>query len=270
MCKPIVKWVGGKRQLLDDLMRFMPTNYNRYFEPFIGGGALFFALKPKNGVINDYNTELTNLYCVVRDRVNELIEDLKKHQNTEEYYYKIRELDRDKESYEQLSDVEKASRFIYLNKTGFNGLYRVNKKGQCNVPFGRYKNPKWLDEDNLRACSQVLKDTEILNGDFEIIKPLIKKEDFIYLDPPYVPLNTTSSFTAYTDKGFDDDMQFRLKEFCDYINSIGAYFMLSNSYTDFILNLYKDYNIKIVMANRAINCKGDGRDKIKEVVVVNY
>jgi len=268
--KPIVKWVGGKRQLINELKTNMPRKYNKYIEPFIGGGALFFELSVKNAIINDYNKELINLYEVVRDNPKELIDDVCKHKNEEEYYYKVRTIDRDKEKFNKLTKVEKASRFLYLNKTGFNGLYRVNSNGECNVPFGKYKNPIYCEPENIYACSVLLKDTTILNGDFEIVKEYIKKEDFIYFDPPYVPLNTTSNFTAYTDKGFDDDMQFRLKEFCDYINNTGAYFMLSNSYTDFTLELYKDYEINIVKAKRSINSNGNNRGKIKEILVTNY
>lgn len=272
MCKPIIKWVGGKRQLMDDLKRLMPKQYNRYFEPFIGGGALFFELKPKNALINDYNKELSNLYSVVKNNPDKLIDDVCKHKNESDYYYDIRALDRDEKAFSKLSDVEKASRFIFLNKTGFNGLYRVNSKGQCNVPFGRYKNPSYCDPENLKSCSELLQNTEITNGDFESIKDKVKKGDFVYFDPPYVPLNTTSSFTGYTEKGFDEDMQWRLRELCDHINDIGAYFMLSNSYTEFILDLYNvdGYTIHTVKAGRSINSKCDGRGKVKEVVVTNY
>lgn len=270
MCKPVIKWVGGKRQLINELKSFLPKDYNRYFEPFIGGGALFFSLKHQNSFISDYNHELTNLYSTIKNDTDKLIKDLKKHKNTEEYYYEMRALDRDEKKYKRLSNVKKASRFIYLNKTGFNGLYRVNSKGQNNVPYGKYKNPKWLDEENLKECSKLLAHTEIQTGDFEVIKDHIKEGDFVYFDPPYVPLNETSSFTSYTDQGFDAKMQERLKELCDYIDSIGAYFMLSNSHTDYILDLYKDYDIKTVMATRAVNSKASGRGKIKEVVVLNY
>ncbi|MDQ7061912.1 MAG: DNA adenine methylase [Sulfurimonas sp.] len=269
MCKPVIKWVGGKRQLIEDLTNLLPKKYNRYFEPFIGGGALFFSLKHKNSFINDYNHELTNLYLCIKNNPTELIKDLSKHKNDEEYYYYIRALDRDEKIYSKLSDIQKASRFIYMNKTGFNGLYRVNKKGQHNVPYGRYKNPNWIDEENINECSKLLEQTEIGTGDFEAIKPLIKKGDFVYFDPPYVPLNDTS-FTSYTKKGFDIETQERLKDMCDYIDKMGAYFMLSNSYNDYILDLYKDYDIKTVLANRAVNCKATGRGKIKEVVVINY
>jgi len=271
MCKPVIKWVGGKRQLLKELKERLPKKYNRYFEPFIGGGALFFDLKPINAFINDSNPELVNLYIVVKDNVEELIQNLNKHKNTDSYYYEIRNLDRDKTIYNQLSNIDKASRFIYLNKTGFNGLYRVNSKGQYNVPYGKYENPKYLDEENLRECSKYLKNAKIENSDFTIIENYIEKEDFVYFDPPYVPLNTTSSFTQYTKEGFDDDMQFRLKELCDYIDKSGAYFMLSNSYTEFVLDLYgENYKNHIVTANRAINCKANGRGKIKEVIITNY
>lgn len=269
MCKPVIKWVGGKRQLIQDLKELLPSQYNRYFEPFIGGGALFFSLKHQNSFINDYNPELTNLYNVIKNKPDELIKDLKKHKNSQEYYYKVRALDRDEKKYSRMSDVKKASRFIYLNKTGYNGLYRVNRKGQNNVPYGKYKNPSWLDETNLKECSKLLADTQIHTGDFDVVREHVKAGDFVYFDPPYVPLNA-NSFTSYTDQGFDNKMQERLKDLCDYINSIGAYFMLSNSYTDYILELYKEYEIKTVYATRAVNSKADGRGKIKEVIVVNY
>ncbi len=270
MCKPIIKWVGGKRQLIKELKKLMPNKYNRYFEPFVGGGALFFELKPANAFINDYNEELINLYKVVRDNHEKLINDVTKHKNESEYYYKIRVLDRDMKKFKKLTDINRASRFLYLNKTGFNGLYRVNSKGEYNVPFGRYKNPNYCEPVNIKACSELLHNTEVSNGNFEIIKEKVNKGDFVYFDPPYVPLNDTSNFTGYTDKGFDEDMQFRLRELCDYINGIEAYFMLSNSYTDFIRELYKDYTIHTVKASRHINSKASGRGKIKEVVVINY
>ena len=270
MCKPIIKWVGGKRQLITELKSLLPKNYNKYIEPFFGGGALFFELKPRNAIINDYNKELINFYKVVRDNPEELINDVCKHKNEPDYYYKIRALDRDKKVFNELTSIEKASRFIYLNKTGFNGLYRVNSKGQYNVPFGKYKNPSYYDFDNISACSELLKNVRITKGDFENIKEKINKGDLVYFDPPYVPLNKTSNFTGYTNKGFDESMQIRLKKLCDYTTEVGAYFMLSNSYTDFILNLYQRYNIHIVEAKRSINSKGTGRGKINEVIITNY
>lgn len=266
---PIVKWVGGKRQLMFELLKNMPKSYNRYFEPFIGGGALFFELQPQNGYISDMNEELINLYSVVRDDVYELIDDLNKHKVSKEYFLKIRNLDRT-EKYNKLSDIQKASRFIYLNRTCFNGLYRVNSQGQFNVPFGNYKNPKIVDAENLINCSKLLKNTEICCADFSGILNKVQKGDFVYFDPPYVPLNETSSFTSYTKDGFDIDMQFKLRDVCDELDNKGVMFMLSNSDTKLVNELYSNYEIKKVFASRAINANGNGRGKITEVLVRNY
>ena len=266
---PIVKWVGGKRQLMFELLKNMPKSYNRYFEPFIGGGALFFELQPENAYISDMNEELINLYFVVRDNVYELISDLNKHEISKEYFLEIRNLDRTSE-YKNLSNVQRASRFIYLNRTCFNGLYRVNSQGQFNVPFGNYKNPRIVDENNLLNCSELLKNTEIKCADFSEILTKVKKGDFVYFDPPYVPLNETSSFTSYTKDGFDMDMQFKLRDICDELDSMGVKFMLSNSDTKFVNELYSNYEIKKVFASRAVNANAEGRGKITEVLVRNY
>ena len=266
---PIVKWVGGKRQLMFELLKNMPKSYNRYFEPFIGGGALFFELQPENAYISDMNEELINLYSVVRDNVYELISDLNKHEISKEYFLEIRNLDRTNE-YKNLSNVQRASRFIYLNRTCFNGLYRVNSQGQFNVPFGNYKNPRIVDENNLLNCSELLKNTEIKCADFSEILTKVKKGDFVYFDPPYVPLNETSSFTSYTKDGFDMDMQFKLRDICDELDSMGVKFMLSNSDTKFVNELYSNYEIKKVFASRAVNANAEGRGKITEVLVRNY
>lgn len=266
---PIVKWVGGKRQLMFELLENMPKSYNRYFEPFVGGGALFFELQPEKGYISDLNEELINLYCVVRDNVDELIVDLKRHKISKEYFLKIRNIDRTYQ-YKTLSNVEKASRFIYLNRTCFNGLYRVNSLGQFNVPFGSYKNPRIIDADNLINCSELLKNTIINCADFSTILNYIHEDDFVYFDPPYVPLNETSNFTSYTNNGFDLNMQYKLKAVCDELNSRGVKFMLSNSDTEFVNELYADYYIKKVYASRQINANANGRGKITEVLVRNY
>lgn len=266
---PIVKWVGGKRQLMFELLKNMPKEYNRYFEPFIGGGALFFELQPDNAYISDMNEELINLYQVVRDNVNELIADLQKHDISKEYFMEIRNIDRIEE-YENWSVVQKASRFIYLNRTCFNGMYRVNSKGEFNVPFGHYKNPRILDENNLINCSNLLQKTEIKHADFSEILKKVKKGDFVYFDPPYVPLSETSSFTSYTKDGFDMDMQFKLRDVCDELDSMGVNFLLSNSDTKLVNELYENYNIKKVFASRQINANADGRGKITEVLVRNY
>lgn len=266
---PIVKWVGGKRQLMFELLKNLPKSYNRYFEPFIGGGALFFELQPDNAYISDMNEELINLYFVVRDSVDELVHDLNKHEISKEYFLKIRNLDR-MEKYFKLSNVERASRFIYLNRTCFNGMYRVNSKGEFNVPFGNYKNPRIIDENNLLNCSELLKKTEIKCADFSEIIHKVQKDDFVYFDPPYVPLNETSSFTSYTKDGFDIDMQFKLRDVCDELDSMGVKFMLSNSDTKLVNELYVNYNIKKVFASRQINANANGRGKITEVLVRNY
>ena len=266
---PIVKWVGGKRQLMFELLKNMPKSYNRYFEPFIGGGALFFELQPENAYISDMNEELINLYTVVRDNVYELIDDLSKHEVSKEYFLEIRNIDRT-EKYAELSNVERASRFIYLNRTCFSGMYRVNSQGQFNVPFGHYKNPRIIDENNLLNCSELLKKTEIKCADFSEILTKVKKGDFVYFDPPYVPLNETSSFTSYTKDGFDIDMQIKLRDVCDELDSMGVKFMLSNSDTKLVKELYANYEIKKVFASRAINANADGRGKITEVLVRNY
>ena len=266
---PIVKWVGGKRQLMFELLKNMPENYNRYFEPFIGGGALFFELQPDNAYISDMNEELINLYKVVRDNVDELVADLQKHDISKEYFMEIRNIDRTEE-YKNWSNIQKASRFIYLNRTCFNGMYRVNSKGEFNVPFGYYKNPRILDENNLINCSNLLQKTEIKHADFSKILKKVKKGDFVYFDPPYVPLSETSSFTSYTKDGFDMDMQFKLRDVCDELDSMGVKFLLSNSDTKLVNELYENYNIKRVFASRQINANADGRGKITEVLVRNY
>ena len=266
---PIVKWVGGKRQLMFELLKNMPKSYNRYFEPFIGGGALFFELQPDNAYISDMNEELINLYSVARDSVDELIEDLSKHEISKEYFLEIRNIDRTEE-YSNLSNIERASRFIYLNRTCFNGMYRVNSKGEFNVPFGNYKNPRIIDENNLLNCSELLKKTEIKCADFSEILSKVQKDDFVYFDPPYVPLNETSSFTSYTKDGFDIDMQFKLRDVCNELDSMGVKFMLSNSDTKLVNELYANYEIKKVFASRQINANADGRGKITEVLVKNY
>lgn len=269
IAKPFIKWAGGKRQLIKELIKLLPANYNRYFEPFIGGGALFFAIQPKNAYISDINPELINLYNVVKNDVDLLINDLIKYKNTEDYFYKIRNLDR-KPSYKKFNVIKKASRFIYLNKTCYNGLYRTNSKGYFNVPFGSYKNPNIIDKQNLKACSELLKKTEIVSSHFLAIENEIKTGDFVYFDPPYIPINKTSSFTKYYKDDFDIGEQIKLKELCDRLTKKNIYFMLSNSYSKQILKLYEQYNIKKIKATRAINCKADKRGAINELIITNY
>jgi DNA adenine methylase len=269
---PVVKWVGGKRQLLQDISNHIPDKFFTYYEPFLGGGAVLFHLQPNRAVVNDINEELINIYTVIRDNLEELIEDLKRHKNEADYFYGIRELDRDKKTYSQLSNIEKASRIIYLNKTCYNGLFRVNQQGEYNAPFGRYKNPNIVNETTLRAVSNYFNRVKITFkcGDFEEAVKGIRKGSFVYFDPPYDPVSDSANFTGYNKGGFDREEQTRLKELCDKLDTKGVKFLLSNSATEFILDLYKDYNITIVQANRAINSKGDKRGKVDEVLVKNY
>ena len=269
---PVVKWVGGKRQLITEIDKYIPSHFSTYYEPFLGGGAVFFYLQPKKAVVNDINKELINLYQVIQDNVEELIEDLKKHKNEPDYFYSIRELDRDLEVYKKLTPVERASRIHYLNKTCYNGLFRVNSQGQFNVPFGRYKNPNIVNKTTLRAVSNYFNSAKITFKccDFEEALKGARKGSFVYFDPPYDPVSDTSSFTGYDKGGFDRQEQIRLKKLCDKLNRRGIKFLLSNSETEFILDLYRDYKIEIVQAKRSINSKGNKRGEVNEVLVMNY
>jgi DNA adenine methylase len=269
---PVVKWVGGKRQLLPELLKYIPAKFNEYYEPFIGGGALLFALQPKLAVINDSNAELINVYQAIKNQVDDLIIDLRKHLNDPQYFYKIRGLDRDHENYDKLSQVEKASRLLYLNKTCFNGLFRVNQAGEFNSPFGSYKNPNIVNEIHLRAVNHYFNNANITFtvGDFEIPLESIKKNSFVYFDPPYDPISNSSNFTGYTSNGFGSKEQIRLKNVCDKLNIRGVKFLLSNSATNFIKDLYKDYKIELVKAKRSINSDASLRGEIDEVLIRNY
>lgn len=273
--KPFVKWVGGKRQLLKQFRElglyppeaFNPTT-NTYHEPFVGGGAVFFDLLPKNAKLSDLNSELVITYNVIKSNVDELIESLQKHIYDKEYYLKVRA-----EKVEDLSEIEVASRFIFLNRTGFNGLYRVNKSGQFNVPFGRYSNPIICDEDNLRRVSDALRDTIITHQDYKNVLETAQSGDFIYFDPPYYPISTTSSFTSYTAEGFLEKEQAELRDTFVKLHERGCFVMLSNSDTPFINKLYSGLDgitINKITAGRAINSKGTGRGKITEVLITNY
>lgn len=269
--QPFLKWAGGKRQLLPEIRKYIPKYYDTYFEPFVGAGAVFFDLQPKKAVINDINGELINTYQTIRDHVDELIDELKKHRNEKEYYYAVRHLDRSHE-FKTLSMVERSARMIYLNKTCYNGLFRVNRQGQFNVPFGNYKNPKIVNEEVLRAVHRYLTSNEItiLNVDFERAAADAKEGDFVYLDPPYDPLSETSSFTGYSLDGFNRDDQLRLRELFIRLHERGCYVLLSNSATEFIKEIYADFHIEIVSASRNINSDASKRGKIAEVLVRNY
>ena len=266
---PFLKWAGGKRQLLPQMHRYFPKNLNKYIEPFIGGGAVFFYLKPKVSIIIDINEEIINCYKVIKNNVEELIELLKTHKNEKDYYYRIRELDRD-EKFNKLTNIEKASRMIYMNRCCYNGLYRVNSKGQFNVPFGKYKNPNFCDEVNLLAVSKALKNVKIIHGSFEVSLDYAEKADFIYFDPPYYPISKTSSFTSYTKENFGEESQKKLFDVFKKLDKIDCKLMLSNSYNNYIIDLYKDYNIIKLDERRAINCNAKRRGNIKVLLIMNY
>jgi len=267
----IVKWAGGKSQLLGQFDKLFTEKADFYIEPFLGSGAVFFHIKrrfnPKKVILSDTNEELINAYTVVRDKVDALIKALKKHkeQHSKEYYYKIRAQDP-----AALTDVEKAARFIYLNKTCFNGLYRVNSKGKFNVPMGNYKNPGILKEDILREANKLLQGVELKVMSFENVLDFAKMGAFIYLDPPYYPLTKTSSFTAYTKEVFLEEEQKKLAELFKKLDKMNCKLMLSNSDHSFIRDLYKEFKQESVYAKRLINCDATKRGPITELVVRNY
>lgn len=271
LVSPFLKWVGGKRQLIKTIENLIPQNYTRYYEPFIGGGAMLFHLQPRTAIINDSNSELINTYNVIKDNLEELVIDLKKHENNSEYFYSIRALDRSKE-FDNLTNIQKASRIIYLNKTCYNGLYRVNNSGEFNTPFGNYKSPNIVNEITLKAVNRYLNenDIRILNLDFKISLRNIRRNAFVYFDPPYDPVSKSSNFTGYVQGGFNESDQIRLKETCDSLNERGVKFLLSNSSTDFIRELYRDYQIINIKANRSINSVATKRGEVDEVLVRNY
>ena len=273
--KPFLKWVGGKRQLLDQISPLIPAEYQRYIEPFAGGGAVFFSLSEQlqsaniPAWLNDINPELINAYCVVRDAPQELLEDLKTHIYEKEYFLAIRGLDRTPEGLASLSPLKRASRFIYLNRTAFNGLYRVNARGQFNVPFGWYKNPLIADTKTIFACSAALQNVQLGNASFTDILGSAGAGDFVYLDPPYIPLNDTSYFTSYSHDGFGIAEQQRLAGMIAEMAARGARFIASNAYVPELKELYDGFKIIEVKATRAINADKNGRQAISEALITN-
>ena len=271
--QPFTKWTGGKRQLLGELRSYMPETFGRYFEPFVGGGALFFDLAPEKAVINDFNEELINAYRQIKNNPAELINLLIKHKenNSKDYYLELRSADRDGRI-SRMTGVERAARILYMLRVDFNGLYRVNSKNQFNVPYGRYKNPKIVDVDLLYQISEYLNenDIEILQTDFAEAVKDAQTGDFVYFDPPYIPLNETSSFTSYTHEGFSYEEQVRLRNTFKELTERGVYAMLSNSSSPLVEELYKDFNIYFVEAQRTNGAKSSSRGKISEIIVTNY
>jgi DNA adenine methylase len=267
---PILKWAGGKRKLIPKILDLFPINYSSltYHEPFLGGGALFFSIEPKCGTINDINHHLINFYKIVRDKPNELIAETQKHEYNKEIYYQLRT----KYNEEDLSELEKASLFLYFNKTGFNGLWRVNSKDKYNVPFGRYVNPTIVPIETIMDANRILKNKQILCTDFTYIIDSAVSGDLCYFDPPYQPVSETAYFTSYTAKGFDMKEQEKLSDTCNQLDEKGVYFVLSNSHVKQIVDLYESnprFRINIVEAKRSINSDATKRGPVKEILVTN-
>lgn len=263
---PFIKWAGGKRKLLNQIINASPMiSFSRYLEPFIGGGAVALALGHHTMLLNDANSELINAYQIVRNHLSDLLPLLDEHQkrHSNEYFYTVRA-----QNLAHLNLIEQAARFIYLNKTCFNGLYRVNKKGQFNVPFGKYKNTILYRSGEIQVASDVLQSAELFAEDYyTFLKENAHSGDFIYLDPPYVPISRYSDFKRYTKEQFREDDQYMLAQIYNELVELGAYPVLSNSYSELTLDLYARHHIQIVFANRNINHEGAGRVPVPEILV---
>jgi len=265
--RPFLKWAGGKTQLLPELLARVPVAFGRYHEPFVGSGALFFALRARSlgakACLSDANGPLVEAYKAIRDDVEGVIASLSTHENVEAHFYRVRALDP-----RTLPPPERAARILYLNRTCFNGLYRENRNGQFNVPFGRYANPRICDGENLRAVSRELKGVVVSRREYAGVLKIAKPGDLVYFDPPYQPVSTTSSFTGYDRHGFGEGDQRRLRDVFAELASRGVHVLLSNSDTPLVRELYEGFRIDRVWASRSINSKGDRRGKVAEVIVV--
>lgn len=267
--RPFLKWAGGKSQLLPELLKRLPPRFNRYFEPFLGGGAMFFAVRPTTATLSDANDELVNAWKVVRDSSGDLVAALEAHRYEKTHYYEVRARDRAPD-FASSPPAERAARLIYLNRCGFNGLYRVNRRGEFNVPFGRYENPVICDRAGLMACSALMEGVELATADFGFLLDAAGAGDFVYLDPPYLPTSTVPSFTAYTPDGFDAAAQIRLHEVLAQLDRRGVRWLLSNSPSPFILDLYRGFEIEEVVGRRSVGRNAASRRGCVEIVVRNY
>jgi DNA adenine methylase len=271
--KPLLKWAGGKRQIMSAILPHVPTDYNIFIEPFVGGASVLFELQPQQAVANDINAELINLYTVVRNQPSALLQRLKAMSISETEYLRLRELDRNRDVFNKLTKVERAARTIYLNKAGFNGLYRVNQKGEFNVPFGKRTNVRLVEPENLLAISKYLRSSDVrfMNGGFEEAIAISNSGDFIYCDPPYAPLDDAkSTFTSYAKSGFGTDELERLKIALDEASQRGANWLLSNVKSRLTVSMFdrKKYQIIEVLVRRPINSNGAGRQAITEILVL--
>jgi DNA adenine methylase len=261
--RPFLKWAGGKRQILPALLERVPSNHGRYFEPFVGGGALFFARRPKRALLADINERLIRTYIGVRDSADDVIGLLRSYPHAPDFFYRFR-----KRNIDAAANAELAAWFIYLNKTGYNGLYRVNRDNRYNVPFGRYSNPAICDEPTLRACSAALADTELVHADFTVAVAGAERGDFVYFDPPYVPLSATSSFTSYTSHGFGPAEQTRLRDTAQELKQRGVVVLVSNSCAPFVRDLYTEgFRVSEIAATRSVNSKATARGAIVELLI---
>ena len=269
---PILKWAGGKRQLLSEIIPLVPSSFNTYFEPFVGAGAVLLELQPQRAIVNDANTELIIVYEVIRDNPDELIALLREHEanHSKDYYYQIRDLDRNREKFDSLDKIFKAARMIYLNRTCFNGLYRVNRKGYFNTPMGRNSSIQIVNETGIQKISQYLNSANVsfLNSDYRTAIETVSAGDFVFLDPPYFPTNR-DSFVRYDMSPFGVEQQHELKAVCDQMTQKGIPFIETNSDCDEIRELYADYRLIEIDVRRSINAKIDGR-RGKELIILNY
>jgi DNA adenine methylase len=270
MVEPILKWAGGKRSLIPEILKLFPVDFKErpYHEPFIGGGAVFFKIRPKFGSINDINSHLMIFYHVVRDKPNELITTASQYPYDEKTYYTLR----DRFNQPNITDTERAALLLYLNKTAYNGLYRVNSQGDFNVPFGRYKHPTIVSKKRIFAASKLLKNVEQYNEDFSYVLDKATEGDLCYFDPPYQPVSKTANFTSYAEQGFNLRDQERLRDLCVELDTKGVLFVLSNSYATPVRKLYAnidDFELKIVQANRIISAKSSTRGAVNEILVTN-
>lgn len=269
MKKPFLRWLGGKRRILPEIKKRMPKSYKGYFEPFIGGGALFFAENPTHGYIGDFNPEVANTYNVIKHQPQALLNELATHENTEKYFYTLRNIDRGDE-FKSLTDVQRAARFVYLNRTCFNGMCRMNRRGEFNMSYGYLKNPTISDEKTIWAAHDALRTLRVAHASFEEVLKLAKPGDFVYFDPPYVALSPTANFTSYTAGGFGIHEQRDLWRVCVKLHRKGVKWMVSNSHTPLTVNIWRAFHISTITAPRSNGANKAARRKVQEVLVTNY